>query len=115
MLNKKEIIKDDKSWHTKFVQIWVGHLLASPIRKLLQNPEKILSPHIKPGMTVLDIGCAMVFFSLPMAWMTGPDGKVVCMDIQEKRVYFNHKPKNRISFCMVSCDEPWQAVRKSIF
>ncbi len=33
-------------------------------------------------MTVLDIGPGMGFFSLPMARMVGPAGKVVCVDLQ---------------------------------
>ena len=33
-------------------------------------------------MTVLDVGSAMGFFSLPMAEMVGPGGKVVCIDVQ---------------------------------
>jgi cyclopropane fatty-acyl-phospholipid synthase-like methyltransferase len=37
-------------------------------------------------MTVADIGCAMGFFSLPLAKMVGADGKVVCVDIQEKMI-----------------------------
>jgi len=44
--------------------VWVGYFLASGLRKLLQNPVKILSPYVKRNMTVLDIGCAMGFFSL---------------------------------------------------
>jgi 2-polyprenyl-3-methyl-5-hydroxy-6-metoxy-1,4-benzoquinol methylase len=35
-------------------------------------------------MTVLDLGCAMGFFSLPMAEMVKPEGKVVCVDVQER-------------------------------
>ena len=35
-------------------------------------------------MTVLDIGCALGFFSIPLARMVGSDGKVICADIQEK-------------------------------
>ena len=64
--------------------VWVGYLLASPLRKLTQNPHKILTPHVREGMTVLDIGCAMGFFSLPMAKLVGPQGKVICVDLQEK-------------------------------
>lgn len=64
--------------------VWVGYLLVSPIRELLHNPEKILSPYVKPGMTVLDIGSAMGFFSIPIARMAGPQGKVICVDMQEK-------------------------------
>jgi ubiquinone/menaquinone biosynthesis C-methylase UbiE len=68
----------------KVCPFWVGYLLASPLRRLLQDPEKILGPYVKPGMTALDVGCAMGFFSLPLARMVGEKGKVVCLDLQEK-------------------------------
>lgn len=63
---------------------WIGYVLASPLRKLIQHPESILGPYIEPGMAVLDAGCAMGFFSLPMAEMVGAGGKVVCVDFQPK-------------------------------
>ena len=66
--------------------VWIGYLLSSPIRKLFQNPKKILSPYIKEDMKVLDVGCAMGFFSLPLAQLVGPIGKVICVDIQEKMI-----------------------------
>ncbi|MDY6861555.1 MAG: methyltransferase domain-containing protein [Thermodesulfobacteriota bacterium] len=66
--------------------VWVGYLLISPVRKLFQNPEKILGPYVKKGMKVLDIGCAMGFFSLPLARIVGSNGKVICADIQEKMI-----------------------------
>jgi ubiquinone/menaquinone biosynthesis C-methylase UbiE len=65
---------------------WVGYLLSSPIRKLWHNPEKILRPYINQSMRVLDIGCAMGFFSLAMAKMVGRDGRVICVDVQEKMI-----------------------------
>lgn len=64
--------------------VWMGYVLSSPTRKLFQNPVKILRPYVNEGMTVLDIGCAMGFFSLPIARMVGPGGKVICVDIQER-------------------------------
>jgi len=63
---------------------WAGYFLANRLRMLLQNPHKILAPYVKPGMTVLDFGSAMGFFSLPMAQIVGPAGKVVCVDVQAK-------------------------------
>jgi len=66
--------------------VWVGYLLASPTRKLFQNPNKILKPYVNEAMTVADIGCAMGFFSLPLARMVGPNGKVICVDVQEKMI-----------------------------
>ncbi len=70
----------------KLCPVWVGYLLASPVRKLSQNPEKILSPYVGKGMKVLDIGCAMGFFSLPLAELVGSNGKVICLDVQQKMI-----------------------------
>lgn len=63
---------------------WGGYFLANRLRKLLRNPYKILAPYVRPDMTVLDVGSAMGFFSLPMAEMVGPNGKVVCIDVQPR-------------------------------
>ena len=40
---------------------WIGYLLVSPIRRWLQNPDKILSPYVSEGMTVLELGPGWVF------------------------------------------------------
>lgn len=66
--------------------VWVGYFLSNPVRKLFQNPKKMLGPYVKEGMKVLDIGCAMGFFSLPLAEMAGRNGSVICVDIQEKMI-----------------------------
>ena len=63
---------------------WMGWLLLSPVRKLKENPKRILGPFVRQGMTVLEPGCAMGFFTLPLARMVGPEGKVVAVDIQPK-------------------------------
>jgi ubiquinone/menaquinone biosynthesis C-methylase UbiE len=64
--------------------VWVGYLLASPLRKLFQDPQELLAPYASDGMAVLDIGCAMGFFSLPLAERVGAGGRVICVDVQEK-------------------------------
>lgn len=63
---------------------WLGYTFINPLRKYQHNPDKILAPHIQPGMTVLDYGCAMGYFSLHMARMVGSKGIVHCVDIQKK-------------------------------
>jgi tRNA A58 N-methylase Trm61 len=50
----------------------------------MQNPEKIVAPYIRPGMTVLEPGPGMGFFTLPLARMLGPGGRVVAVDIQPR-------------------------------
>jgi ubiquinone/menaquinone biosynthesis C-methylase UbiE len=61
----------------------LAHSLDNRMRRWLQNPEKILAPYIKEGMTVLDIGCGPGFFSIEMANMVGKNGKVLSADLQE--------------------------------
>jgi SAM-dependent methyltransferase len=63
---------------------WVGYLLLNPLRKLLENPDKLLGPFVRPDMTVLEPGCAMGFFTLPLARMVGPTGRVIAVDIQPR-------------------------------
>jgi len=63
--------------------VWIGYILLNPFRRLVQNPEKILRPFLRRGMRVLDFGSAMGYFSIPMARIVGPEGRVVCVDIQE--------------------------------
>ncbi len=65
---------------------WIGYLLLNPLRRLAQNPQKMLAPYIEPGSIALDVGCAMGFFSLDMARMVGAEGKVVCVDLQQKMI-----------------------------
>jgi len=65
---------------------WLGYLLASPLRRLLQKPEEIVRPYVAEGMSVLDVGCGMGFFSLPLTVLVGRTGRVVCVDLQEKMI-----------------------------
>jgi ubiquinone/menaquinone biosynthesis C-methylase UbiE len=63
---------------------WLGYLMASPVRRWVENPEKLLAPYIREGMTVLEPGPGMGFFTIPLARMVGPSGRVVAADIQAR-------------------------------
>ena len=64
---------------------WIGYLLASPIRRwTMQDPETLVGPFVREGMTVVEPGPGMGFFTLPLARMVGPAGRVVAVDIQAK-------------------------------
>jgi len=54
------------------------------IRRLFQRPEKIVGPYISPGNTVIDLGCGPGFFTIDMARLTGDNGKVIAVDIQNE-------------------------------
>ena len=61
----------------------VADSLDSRIRRWVHNPRKILTPQIKEGMSVLDLGCGPGFFTIDMAILVGESGRVVAADLQE--------------------------------
>ena len=65
---------------------WLGYVLASPLRRLLQKPESIIEPYVQPGMTVLEPGPGMGFFTPELAKKVGPTGRVVAVDVQSKMI-----------------------------
>lgn len=65
---------------------WAGPLLCCPLRRLFERPEDLLGDHVKPGMIVLEPGCGMGYFTLPIARIAGPTGKVVAVDLQPKMI-----------------------------
>jgi len=75
---------------------WLGYTFILPFRKYQHDPKKILGPHIKPGMSVMDYGTAMGYFSIPLANMVGKNGIVYCVDIQEKML--RHLEKRAINY-----------------
>jgi ubiquinone/menaquinone biosynthesis C-methylase UbiE len=63
---------------------WLASTLDNPIRRLIHNPEKILSEYIESGQKVLDVGCGPGTFTIIMAKMVGDSGKVIAVDVQDK-------------------------------
>jgi ubiquinone/menaquinone biosynthesis C-methylase UbiE len=63
---------------------WLGIFLASPLRRLLQDPHRLLAPLVSEGMTVLEPGPGMGFFTLELARLVGPKGRVVAVDVQPR-------------------------------
>jgi ubiquinone/menaquinone biosynthesis C-methylase UbiE len=62
---------------------WLGYVIDNPIRRWI-HPPKMLGEWVAPGMTVLDVGCGHGLFSLGMARLVGPEGKVIALDMQER-------------------------------
>ncbi|MBZ5668365.1 MAG: class I SAM-dependent methyltransferase [Acidobacteriia bacterium] len=65
---------------------WLGYLLACPLRRFAQDPAKLLAPYVREGMTVLEAGPGMGFFTLDLARLVGPSGRVVAVDIQARMI-----------------------------
>jgi ubiquinone/menaquinone biosynthesis C-methylase UbiE len=65
---------------------WVGYFDLGPIRRLAHDPAAILAPFVRAGMTVLEPGPGMGFFTLELARLVGPMGRVVAVDVQPKMI-----------------------------
>lgn len=65
---------------------WLNYLLGSPLRRWIQPPATIFGGLVRPGMTVLDAGCGMGVFTLDLAGMAGPEGRVVAVDLQPENL-----------------------------
>jgi ubiquinone/menaquinone biosynthesis C-methylase UbiE len=63
---------------------WGGYLIDNRLRRLIHDPAKIVGPYIKPGMTVMDVGCGMGMLTIAMAQMVGDQGRVIALDLQQE-------------------------------
>jgi len=65
---------------------WVGYLLINPIRNLFEDPYKLLGNFVREGMIVLEPGSGMGYFTIPLAHLVGPSGRVIAVDIEPKMI-----------------------------
>jgi ubiquinone/menaquinone biosynthesis C-methylase UbiE len=65
------------------------------LRRIFQNPKKIVGEYIKKRDTIIDLGCRPGFFSIDMAKMVGEKGKVYSVDLQREMLDKVKKKANR--------------------
>ena len=63
---------------------WLAYTFDNPLRRLLHNPKYIFSGYVKEGMTVMDVGCGMGYFTIRLAEIVGDSGQVIAVDLQQK-------------------------------
>jgi ubiquinone/menaquinone biosynthesis C-methylase UbiE len=63
---------------------WLAYTFDNPLRRIFHDPEKIFTPYLHEGMTAIDIGCGMGYFSIGMAKIVGNTGNIISVDIQQK-------------------------------
>ena len=78
---------------------WFAYTFDNRLRRFFHNPEKMLCPYVSKGVTVLDVGCGMGFFSIGLAKLVGDKGCVIAADIQPKMLEVTQKraDKNGLS------------------
>jgi ubiquinone/menaquinone biosynthesis C-methylase UbiE len=108
MMNQ-EITSTKSSGHT--CPWWFLFTFDNPLRRYIQDPQKILRPYIEAGDTVLDVGCGMGYFTLGLAKLVGQDGKVIAADLQERMLAgLERRAKKaglfgRIQLCQCTTDQ----------
>jgi len=58
-------------------------MLDSWVRKLIHPVNKIVGEYVAPGSTVIDMGSGPGYFTIPMAELAGPGGRVIAVDMQQ--------------------------------
>jgi len=61
---------------------WFAWVINNPLRRWLHKPEEILGRLIKPGFTVVELGCGSGPFTIALAKMVGSSGRVIAADVQ---------------------------------
>jgi ubiquinone/menaquinone biosynthesis C-methylase UbiE len=63
---------------------WLIPTFDNPLRRWLHPAQRLLAPLVNEGDRVLEPGCGMGYFTLALARLVGPSGKVLALDIQAK-------------------------------
>lgn len=99
---------------------WLIYTFDNPVRRLFQPARRILQPLVLHGYTCLDMGCGMGYFTVPMADLVGPTGRVTGVDLQARmlqgvaRRAQHHGVTSRISLCLPNAPE-WTTPQKYDF
>lgn len=59
-------------------------LFDNALRGVVHNPLKIFGPYVKPGDSILDVGCGAGFTTMALARLAGENGHVSAADLQQE-------------------------------
>ena len=63
---------------------WALWTFDNPLRRLVHDPDGLLGRWVHQGMTVSDVGCGAGYFTVGMARLVGPHGRVLAADVQPR-------------------------------
>ena len=88
----KNALSDPLSMKDKHIcPWWLAYTFDNPLRRYFHDPRVILTPYLREGMTAIDLGCGMGYFSRAMAKIVGDTGKVISADLQQEMLSITRK------------------------
>jgi ubiquinone/menaquinone biosynthesis C-methylase UbiE len=63
-----------------------NRISLNPITRLFEDPKRHVEPYVSKGQVVADLGCRSGYYTLPLAELVGPEGKVYAVDLDEKAI-----------------------------
>jgi 2-polyprenyl-3-methyl-5-hydroxy-6-metoxy-1,4-benzoquinol methylase len=69
--------------HPHHCPSWLYCTFDNPLRRLIHKPDVLFDGLLHPGDTAIDLGCGRGYFSLAMARLVGPAGKIIAVDVLE--------------------------------
>jgi SAM-dependent methyltransferase len=60
--------------------------LLDPLRRLFEDPKRLIEPYVKDGQVVADLGCGSGYYTLALVELVGSAGKIYAIDLDEKAI-----------------------------
>lgn len=97
---------------------WFAYTFDNPLRRMFHDPKRIFAPYLDKGMTAVDIGCGMGYFTIGMAKIVGEIGKIISVDIQQEMLdtLLKRAQKEHVDSCITTilCDEKDISVNEKV-
>jgi ubiquinone/menaquinone biosynthesis C-methylase UbiE len=63
-----------------------NRISLNPMTRLFEDPKRHVEPYVSKGQMVADLGCHSGYYTLSLAELVGPEGKVYAVDLNEKAI-----------------------------
>ena len=74
---------------------WFGYTFDNPLRRLFHDPAAMFGPYAPAGAHAVDVGCGLGYFTIGLARLVGPSGRVTAIDVQQKMLDITLKRSRR--------------------
>ena len=83
---------------SKIIPWHIGLAIVEPISRLFESPSRLVGPYVKRGQVVADLGCGRGLYTLALAQLVGPEGKVYSIDLDSKNIQALQKKSGKAGY-----------------